>query len=1160
MNSYDSILHKLNTFTRKYYTKLLIKGLLVFVTLGVLFFITVTGLEYFLWMGTNGRLILLLVFIAILTFLGYCYIAVPLFYLLRVKKGISNREASKLIGRHFSEVDDRLVNLLDLADNDQKSDLLLAAIEQRSNEMKPIPFTDAVNFKDNLKYVKYILIPMLLLGLIWVSGNIAEFFGSYKRVVNYDVAYEPPAPFIFQLLNTDLNLLEDQALTLEVTTEGSIKPADMAIVLDGKELVMQKAEGRFQYTFRPPLTPGSFYFTANGYDSRVFTLNVGNVPAIQRFEMQLAYPGYLGKRNEIIRGTGNAAVPEGTRVTWRVKGLHTDKVDLISLDTLVHFEKEKNDFTHTKPVYRDMAYELATSNGNVKHYETLGYQLNVVKDAYPTIKVEQDLDSLSPNTSYFSGLVSDDIRLRKVNMVYYPKGEKKNLKRLELLETDANVEQFYYTFPSGIQLDGDKDYELYFEVFDNDGLRNGKSARSRVFNSTVLSVNELKNKELEAQQSILNNLDKSLENFKEQREVLKEINDRQKENTNLNFNDKNRIKDFLQQQEQQESMMQKFSKQLKENLAKGNKDDELNKLLQERLERQEKEAEKNKKLLEELNKIADKIDKEDLKKRLEELGKKQSNSERNLEQLLELTKRYYVTEKAAQLSRELEELAKRQELLSHMKLGVDFSNEQQEKLNKGFENLSEELDELNNDNKALNKPLNLEISEEKKDDIKKDQDDALEEINKHQGMEESSERDEKEKSGNNVTKKQRSAAQKMKELSEGLKQSVASASGGGSSIAEDAEMLRQILDNLVTFSFKQENLFDRLQESDGEITQFSNTVRKQKELRGLFEHVDDSLFALSLRRAELSEFVNEQITEVYYNIDKTLERIAENQIYQGASYQQYVLTASNSLADFLADLLDNMQQSMQPGQGQGQGDGFQLPDIIKGQEELQEKMGQMGKSGKQGREGKKGEGSQGSQGEEGKSGNKGENGKSGKDGNGEESGDGRNNGKGKNGDKGDGKNGGGEGDGEGNGENGPSEKELQEIYEIYKEQQVIRQKLEQQLKNIIEKDKQDLAKKLVRQMESFENDLLENGVTQRTTNRINRIQHQLLKLENAELKQGEKSERESESNKRNFQNPILTKPDLLKGKTNSVEILNRQALPLRRNYQSKVKSYFKNED
>jgi len=110
------------------------------------------------------------------------------------------------------------------------------------------------------------------------------------------------------------------------------------------------------------------------------------------------------------------------------------------------------------------------------------------------------------------------------------------------------------------------------------------------------------------------------------------------------------------------------------------------------------------------------------------------------------------------------------------------------------------------------------------------------------------------------------------------------------------------------------------------------------------------------------------------------------------------------------------------------------------------------------------------------------------------------------------------------------------------------------LKNILQKDKQDLAKKLVRQMEDFENDLLENGITQRTRNKANLIQHQLMKLENAALKQGEKKERESKTNSNQFQNPILTKPSLLKNKTNTIEILNRQALPLRQNYKHSDKN------
>ncbi|MGI9545808.1 MAG: hypothetical protein ACR2MM_01120, partial [Flavobacteriaceae bacterium] len=465
-----------------------------------------------------------------------------------------------------------------------------------------------------------------------------------------------------------------------------------------------------------------------------------------------------------------------------------------------------------------------------------------------------------------------------------------------------------------------------------------------------------------------------------------------------------------------------------------------------------------------------------------------------------------------------------------------------ENLNNEFKELAKELEELEKDNKDLKKPLPLEIDEKLEQDVKKDQKEALEELNKQSGEEQSSDNEDVEGSKNNASQKQKSAAQKIKQMSDELKAAGMSASGA-STITEDAEMLRQILENLITFSFKQEELFDQLDERELDMAYFSSVVREQKELRSLFEHVDDSLFALSLRRAELAEFVNEQINEVYYNIDKSVESIVEGRIYQGVSYQQYVLTSANNLADFLANLLDNMQQSMGSGGGSG-GEDFQLPDIIKGQEQIGEKMGEMSGQGKQGQkgqeqsgEGKEGQGSKEGEGEESPNGDSGKNGQ-------ESSGKGQK----ENGDK--------TGSGQGSGQ----EESLEEIYEIYKEQQMIRERLEKQLEDMMRARDKQLAKKLLRQMEDFENDLLQNGITERTISKANNIHHQLMRLENAALSQGQKEERKSEFNEQEFNNPITTKPKELNGLEYDVEILNRQALPLHQIFQEKVKEYFNAKD
>ncbi|MEZ4968393.1 MAG: hypothetical protein R2814_01770 [Flavobacteriaceae bacterium] len=1145
MDNYSIILEKLNAFIAKFYTKMLLKGVILFVTFGFLFFLVVLGIEYLLWLNSMGRLVLLILFVGVELFLLWRYIIAPLFFLFRWRHGLTNKEASLLIGRHFPGVGDKLFNLLELAESPSKSELLLASIQQRSTDLSIVPFVNAIDFKDSIRYSKYLLLPFLVVVLIWVAGDVVSYFSSYQRVVNYDLAYEPPAPFTFNVISSGWDVLEGESLLVSVTTEGRIKPETISIVVNGEELLLQEKEGSFQYLFSPPLKSSSFYFMANGHRSREYYLNVLAAPGIVDFDMVLDYPDYTKKKDEVIKSTGNAVFPEGTKVSWNIRAKTTDNVVFQVGDSITDFNRSGDVFSFEEWIFSDLDYELSISNGNVKNYERLGYRFKVVKDAYPSLQVEQVLDSLNPNLSYYVGEAIDDYQLSTVRLIYYQKDQDEK-KSLLLSNPKGNYDKFYYTFPSGLDLEEGKEYYYYFEVVDNDAIHKGKVTKSQVFSTSLLDYNQLKERDLYNQKTILKSLDRSLEISKKQQESLKEINRQERENSAFSFWDQNRIKDFLKQQAVQEDLMKKFSGQLKDNLKKSEEDSKLKKLLEERLERQEIEAKKNERLLEELNELTEKLDKDELAKRLEELGKKQRNGDRNLEQLLELTKRYYIQQKAEELGLKLNELAERQlQLMSdEFERKRKLLKEEQGKLGSDFDRVSKEMEELRKDNTSLKKPMGLKLDEKKIDATRMELEGAIKEINKQSELE----------GTNKLTKegksKQKSAAKKMKELSEDLL-SAASAGNGGSSTAEDAEMLRQLLDNLITFSFKQEALYKSLGETEFSSTVNSSGIKRQQELRELFKHVDDSLFALSLRQAELSEFVNEQITEVYYNLDKALESMAESEMYQGASYQKYVLNASNGLSDFLAKVLDNLQQSMNPSSGKGEGKGFQLPDIIMGQEKLGEKLGKLGKKGSEGNssgDGKNGDGEDANAGKG--NGESGDMGKDGAKGNGKD-------GKGSNTGQMDGN--GSEG-GSGSNESGLNEEDLRELYDIYKEQQLLRDRLEEQLKNLINNDDRRLGEKLVKQMEDFQNDLLRHGVTQQAIHKMNNINREMLKLDNASLKQGKSKERESNRAIDSFKNPILTRPSILDNYRNDVEILNRQALPLQQNFQRKVKDYFKMDD
>ena len=124
-------------------------------------------------------------------------------------------------------------------------------------------------------------------------------------------------------------------------------------------------------------------------------------------------------------------------------------------------------------------------------------------------------------------------------------------------------------------------------------------------------------------------------------------------------------------------------------------------------------------------------------------------------------------------------------------------------------------------------------------------------------------------------------------------------------------------------------------------------------LKDYFEHIDDSLYTLSLRMVKLSSKIQEDLSNAHYNLDKSLENIAENRIQQGRTNQQYTMTAANNLADLLSDMLQSLQ-NQQPGSGKGKGkEGeLSLPDIIKQQKNMMQKM-------KEGLDSQKGQGQKG---------------------------------------------------------------------------------------------------------------------------------------------------------------------------------------------------------
>ena len=171
MEAKSKIYNKLEDFIKKFYYNELIKGSILFLGIGLLYFIATLLMEHFLWLSTFGRSLLFGIFILFQFFLLFRFILFPIFKLIKLQKGLNYEEASQIIGTHFTEVGDKLLNILELQDMSASENALInASIQQKINDIKPITFGNAINYSDNKKYTKWILIPLAIILLFIIFG------------------------------------------------------------------------------------------------------------------------------------------------------------------------------------------------------------------------------------------------------------------------------------------------------------------------------------------------------------------------------------------------------------------------------------------------------------------------------------------------------------------------------------------------------------------------------------------------------------------------------------------------------------------------------------------------------------------------------------------------------------------------------------------------------------------------------------------------------------------------------------------------------------------------------------------------------------------------------------------------------------------------------
>ncbi len=1107
MTQIQDVLKQLDIFIKKYYKNQLIKGVLLLIGVFVFSLCLISGLEYFGKFNKLIRFFLLTSFILVNGFIILNFCVLPLLKLIKLRQGISSIQASRIIGSFFPDISDKLTNLLQLNNDLHQNDtsnykLLEASIIQKINDINIFSFNQAIDYSKTKKYLKLIL-PVLFLFISLIIFTPTLFTQGSLRIIKFSEEFIEKAPFSFHLKNTDLIINEGDDVSVFLELKGDKFPATMYINSEnGSFLMKRNAVNNFEALIKKPKNGSVFYFSNEKYTSRKYKITVLGKCILGKLDVDILYPKYIGINKKTISNATDLNIPEGSVVTWKGLTKNTEKID-IYLDSNNYFFNTKG-FSFQKKIKKSSRLKIILTNKHTKKIDSISYKVNIIKDEYPSINVNEISDSSNASIKFFNGTVTDDYGLNKLNFHYQIKSKNKplNKKILNVRKVKGTKNSFEFSVDfSREQIKLNDEINYFFTISDNDAVNGSKTSKSTSFFYKIPGLEEINKKRDKEQESVKEDLKNIMNQTKQFQKELEQLNKKIKNNNNQKWNNLNELNSLKQKQKELLNKLKEVQKKIEESSNKKNKLSEIDKEL---LEKQKKIEEllnevmdeELKKLLEELEDLLKSNDKEEINKNMEELKESSEDMKNQLDRSLEMLKKLQLNEKIDDVEKELEELSKKQEELAKQK---DKNIEEQKKINNDFKKIEDKLKELQKLNKELETPMKLE-------DTQNDQESISEDLNKAEEQIEKNKQKKSSESQNNAAEKMDDLAQKLNSMQN---------SSNKQQEEEDMEALRNILESLVLLSLNQESLMDKFIKVRVNDPAFRKYGRQQRRINDDTKIVRDSLMALAKRQPVLASFIDKELNSISFNQKKALEAVGDRKKKNVSVNQQMVMTSYNNLALLLNEVLQQMQSQMQsqmegggscnkPG---GKGRPKAGPKMNTGdmKEMLKNQLEQLKKGAKEG--GKKPGGNSPGKGEK----NQGQMGSEG-------------------------------------------------MAKMAAEQSAIRQRLEQLRNELNKKGKGEgnQLNPLIEELKEQQQNIINKNINKETINRQHDILTRLLESEKALLERGFDEKRESESGKNEEKGNKIIFEEYNKQKLKQIELL-RYAEPLfKKYYKEKADEYFDN--
>lgn len=896
------LLEKIERFVRKFYFNRLIQGVLAGAMLWIVFYLLINGLEYFSWFPSKGRFVLFLFLMAGSAFVAVFHFLIPLFNMIRFRKKMSPAQAAILIGRFFPDIQDKLLNTIQLTETlqgDRDNELLAATITQRTANLSPIRFSDAVDLRSNLKYLA------IFFGMLAILLCLMIFFPNFalsptQRIVNYEQHFEKPLPYQVVLDQTEIETTQGTDIQFGITVTGERIP-DLFFVKSnqGQQLMQKTATNTFVYTFRNLYNDLEFNVIGGDYKSPSIRITVHPNPVLLSYSCDLHYPKYLHREDETLEGKTRLRVPQGTKLDFRFLTRNASEAFILSDSIQIQVQLADHKASYSFLATASTQFDVQVTNAWNTQVEPLGFSVEVLPDAYPDIRVES-FDELLSSDLYFSGLVADDYGFTKLTFNCIINNLKENtiVKPVTFDLSQTHTSFFYHFNMDSLGILPGHDFEVFFEIWDNDGFIGPKSKRSETFTYSKPSLAALDSVADKTAENIMEQLAQKSKEAEKLQDDIEKMLQNLIQKKDLDWSDKEKMQELVKKQseiQEEWNKLQKDQEDLKDFMEKNQvvnedllkKQEQINKLFDEVIPKEMQ------KMMEELQKMLDEMPREQMQQLMQDIKKNNQSMQELLDRNLALLEQLKMEKDLTDLADKLNRLG--EELKGSENHDDSETSKSAEDAKKDFENLMDEFDKLLEKNKEIQQPFDMQKDEDLEDSINQDLEDA----------------NQNEQDGDMQQSKQQKqqAGEKMQQMANNMMMQMQSA--GMEQMAEDAHLIRVLLENVVHASHQQESLLTEIGLLRSDDPSLVEKIILQKEIADNFIMVRDSLRSMALRQPAIQNFIFDALHTIDDQTIQAMQYLNNLKISTAVSKQQTAMMSMNNLALMLAESLDQMENEIE---------------------------------------------------------------------------------------------------------------------------------------------------------------------------------------------------------------------------------------------------------